>query len=298
MEVERKNKIQKELIFQEKAYKQAQSLANLGHWYEDHQNQTLTWSDATYSILEKSPTQYKPSYASFLQTIHPDDQERVAAAYSDALEQGRPYQIEHRIEFEGGRVKHVLVNGLTKYDEDGTPLHTLGTVQDISKEFQRKSELIEAKQRAEDANRAKMQFLSMMSHELRTPMNGVLGMAQMLEMEPDLSDDAKSFLKTIIQCGGDLIEILTSVLDFAKIDSGMLEIKQTVFNANKLVDSVLSCLRASPGQGDYTEKRGRLQGALQRLRRRRHAAPHNHQSSGQCSEIHRSWLRQSDGRFE
>ncbi|MGB0416394.1 MAG: MASE1 domain-containing protein [Coraliomargarita sp.] len=240
MEVAHKNEIQRELVFQEQAFKQAQSLARMGHWRQDHINETLVWSDETYAIFEKPPKHYAPTYQGFLEAVHFEDRDRVATAYTNALEKGEPYYIEHRLQFRDGRIKHVLVNGLTKYDENGTPLHTLGTVQDITKEFQRKAELIEAKEHAEDANRAKMQFLSMMSHELRTPMNGVLGMAQLMEMEPNLSEDGKSFLKTIIQCGGDLLEILTSVLDFAKIDSGMQEIRMTVIDLNDLIGSVMS----------------------------------------------------------
>lgn len=85
-------------------------------------------------------------------------------------------------------------------------------------------ELIEGKERAENANRAKSDFLAMMSHELRAPLNAILGMAQILR--PSKLDAAqRDQLEVIETSGHTLLSLLNDVLDFAKLEMGMLSFR-------------------------------------------------------------------------
>jgi PAS domain S-box-containing protein len=86
------------------------------------------------------------------------------------------------------------------------------------------SALQQAKEVAESANRAKTEFLANMSHELRTPLNGVLGYAQILKTDKDLSSDHQESLSNIQQCGQHLLMLIDDVLDLSKIEARKMEL--------------------------------------------------------------------------
>jgi PAS domain S-box-containing protein len=92
-------------------------------------------------------------------------------------------------------------------------------VRDITARKQAKAALVQARDQAERANRAKSEFLSRMSHELRTPMNAILGFAQVLDQEP-LSPEQYEFVHEIGAAGEHLLELINELLDLARIESG------------------------------------------------------------------------------
>ncbi|MDH4943780.1 PAS domain-containing protein [Sulfurimonas sp. C5] len=111
---------------------QAKKIANLGIWEYDIVNNILTWSDEIYELFELDKEQFTPSYEKFIETIHPDDREKVEIAYTNSLKTKKSYQIVHKLLMKDGRVKYVQEQCDTKYDEQGNPLSSLGTVYDIT----------------------------------------------------------------------------------------------------------------------------------------------------------------------
>ena len=91
-----------------------------------------------------------------------------------------------------------------------------------------------AKEAAEAANRAKSEFLANMSHELRTPMNGVLGMLQLLMME-ELKPGQQSYANNAFEAANRLLSLLNDILDFSRIEAGVLRFKQEPFQPTDIL---------------------------------------------------------------
>ncbi len=98
----------------------------------------LIWSDETYRIFEIDKETFTGDlWDAFTSAIHPEDKDALATAYITALADKEPYTITHRLLMPDGRVKHVIECCETSYDEEGSPIKSVGTVQDITryKEF-------------------------------------------------------------------------------------------------------------------------------------------------------------------
>ena len=114
------------------------------------------------------------------------------------------------------------------------------------------TELYDAKQAAERANQAKSQFLATMSHELRTPMNGVLGMAQLLQ-QPNLSEAERlEYAQTILDSGHTLMTLLNDILDLSKIEAGRLELRLDRFTPDALLHEAAALFSGNAQQKGLT----------------------------------------------
>ncbi|MBP2030286.1 signal transduction histidine kinase [Methanohalophilus levihalophilus] len=109
---------------------------------------------------------------------------------------------------------------------------------------QAETELLNAKIDAEAGNRAKSDFLSTMSHELRTPLNSILGFSQILDAENfgSLNSKQKHYLGNISKSGTHLLQIINSVLDISRVESGTTELEYSRFNLVDLLDEATSLL--------------------------------------------------------
>ncbi len=112
----------------------AQRVAHIGSWELDLRSGRLEWSDEIYRIFGMDPGRFDASYEAFLEAVHPQDREAVNAAYQHSLQTRQPYDITHRLLLADACVKYVHEQCETEFSPDGTPLRSLGTVQDITEQ--------------------------------------------------------------------------------------------------------------------------------------------------------------------
>jgi signal transduction histidine kinase/CheY-like chemotaxis protein len=175
--------------------------------------------------------------------VHVDQREAVRAAWLKSQAEGAPFRTEYRLQRADGVETWVFAAVELTRNADGTPRTLVGALHDITARKRNERELIEARDAAETANRAKSDFLATMSHEIRTPLNGVLGMAQAMEQDA-LSPPQRARLGVVRTCGETLLTLLNSLLDLSKIEAGRLELESGALDIGTLAGRAVDAFAA------------------------------------------------------
>lgn len=252
--LQRKNK-QLEIKVAEAVHdlEKAQSVAKIGSWVFDLKTNKLRWSKEIYLMFEVDEGDDGYLYEKFIARVHPDDKKKLEEAYSLSLKNQTGYSLEHRLLMDDGSVKYVLENCISTFEEDGTPVISHGTVQDITDATLIKMELKEKDTyMLQQARLAQMgEMLSMIAHQWRQPLGTIsantISVKTTIELEQyNLKDDQEreeflNFLNTKMDKTTlylqDLSQTITNFSNFYKPDKKfqMVEITEVLLKAYNLV---------------------------------------------------------------
>jgi PAS domain S-box-containing protein len=175
--------------------------------------------------------------------------QKAREVYQEVFAKGSVADSPLTLRHKNGKLTDVLFNGSTYKNDKGTVMGVVIVARDVTDQKRIATELTEAKvfaelataiaeeakskadharQIAEDAVKAKQQFLSNMSHEIRTPMNAIIGFTKVV-LKTELTAKQKEYLTAIKTSGNALIVLINDILDLAKVDAGKMTFEQTPF---------------------------------------------------------------------
>ena len=189
--------------------------------------------------------------STFFRRIHREDTEKVREIYQDLIQNKSSYvSTEFRVlNALGNKTEWFEINAIiTERDETGNPSMISGSLLVITERKEQEQELIDARSQAQESDRMKSAFLANMSHEIRTPLNAIVGFSGLLSKTND-PEKKRKFVDLIESNNSLLLQLISDVLDLAKVESNTLEFYYHTVNLNELMSKIEQSIRFKVKEG-------------------------------------------------
>lgn len=215
-------------------------MAKIGVWELDVDQMTKHWSEEAFRIHGFSDAQ-DADIEQIEQHYTPEALLTLNKSIDDAINKGLPFDLE--LPFNHPIYQRTWIRMMGKpMKENGRTVKLYGAFQDVSARKDTETNLIRAKELAEEADRLKTEFLSTMSHEIRTPLNAIIGFTDLLLVAETLPHQVES-LNILKFSANNLMDLINDVLDYHKIQSGKLGLEMVPINVRELLEDTLGYFR-------------------------------------------------------
>jgi cell cycle sensor histidine kinase DivJ len=207
-------------------------------------------SPSSYALLGRVPDEILGLAPAAL--VHGDDLKAMQAAFVEASYFGRAARVEVRLRHRDNNYIWTEIRCRPAALVPGDVADIVAVTRDISERKAQERALIEARDAALSASRAKSRFLANMSHELRTPLNAIIGFSEVMTREmfgPVGSARYQEYSRLIHESGGHLLELINGVLDMSKIEAGKFELYEELFVLEDAVESAVRFVRMQAERG-------------------------------------------------
>src|SRR3954467_1227515 len=221
-------------------------------------------SPATVALLGRVPQELDG--LTLTELAHPQDAMAVEAALMESSYHGRAGTAEARLRHAGGHYVWAEIRCRPAQMGLEGPAELVAVIRDISDRKRQEGALVEARDAALAASRAKSRFLANMSHELRTPLNAIIGFSEvtMREMFGAVGPRYQEYARLIHESGTHLLDLINSVLDMSKIEAGKFELSEEVFDLEEAAESAVRVLKL-PAERSAVALRLQIAPAVQRI---------------------------------
>ena len=187
--------------------------------------------------------------ADAFERVHPEDVTDLRAAFEKALRATEgTVEAACRFQHRDGTYRHLSIHARRITGLDDTP-KVIASVRDVTEARERRTELIRAKEEAEEASRLKSALLANMSHEVRTPLTLIIGFAEMLS-DSDLEGRSRRFVETIYQSSQRLMDTLSAVLNLSRLEAGAATFAPEPLRSSALLRDVATTFAPAAQRAD------------------------------------------------
>lgn len=217
--------------------------SGFGWWDWDLETGQVVSSPVRWRALGYEEPQVREAIDWWRSLVHPED-----AAAADSLV---AQVLNAELESFDVRLRYRTASGgwfwfrdrgkVVEHGPEGNAKKWIGTSQDINDIVNAEQEMLRARTLAEEASRAKSEFLATVSHEIRTPMNAIIGLSY-LALDTTLDRKQRNYVERIRESGVNLLGIINDILDFSKIESGKLVMERIDFSLDSVFSQVLNAV--------------------------------------------------------
>jgi two-component system CheB/CheR fusion protein len=209
--------------------RRAELTSKSGNWELHTINQKVIASEGAIKLYGLNKNEF--DYNTVKKNVLSEYRELMDNTMQNLIFNNIPYEVEYKIKTsDTGEIRDIYSTAI--YDKEKRIV--FGVIQDITNRKKIEIELIRAKEKAEESDKLKSEFLSSMTHEIRTPMNSILGFSS--QINKDTPPNKLIDYINIIQSSGELlINIIDDILDLSKLQSGVFSIQKEYFNINNML---------------------------------------------------------------